>query len=54
MLMEPTKKPKVKFFSTISGLKAEKMINEFLSQRESIEVKSIAMHNYGVMLLYEE
>ncbi|HSL13914.1 MAG TPA: hypothetical protein VK882_06645 [Nitrososphaeraceae archaeon] len=31
--MEPTKKPKVKFFKTVSDLKAEKLINEFLSER---------------------
>ena len=52
--MEPTKKPKVKYFNTIPKLKAEKQINEFLSQKESINVKSITMDSYGVMLLYEE
>ena len=31
--MEPTKKPKVKYFNILSKQKAEKQINEFLSQR---------------------
>ena len=32
----------------------EKVINEFLSQNDSIDVKSISMDDNGVMLLYEE
>jgi len=51
--MEPTKKPKVKYFNAVK-LEAEKQINDFLSQHESIEVKSIAMDDVGVMLLYIE
>ncbi|HSF50773.1 MAG TPA: hypothetical protein VLA74_08450 [Nitrososphaeraceae archaeon] len=51
--MEPTKKPKVKYFNAVKS-EAEKQINDFLSQHESIEVKSIAMDDVGVMLLYIE
>jgi hypothetical protein len=51
--MEPTKKPKVKYFNIVKS-EAEKQINEFLSQHESITIKSIAMDDLGVMLLYEE
>jgi hypothetical protein len=51
--MEPTKKPKVKYFNAVKS-EAEKQINHFLSQHESIEVKSIAMDDVGVMLLYIE
>jgi hypothetical protein len=51
--MVPTKKPKVKYFNVIKS-EAEKQINEFLLQHESISVKSIAMDDLGVMLLYEE
>ncbi len=35
-------------------MEAEKVINEFLSKNDSIDVKSIAMDDNGVMLLYEE
>ncbi len=35
-------------------LEVEKVINEFLSQHESIDVKSIATDDQGIMLLYEE
>ena len=51
--MEPTKKPKVKYFNAVKS-EVEKQINDFLSQHESIEVKSIAMDDVGVMLLYIE
>ena len=51
--MEPTKKPKVKYFLT-DKLEAENVVNEFLSKNESIVVKSIAMDDRRVMLLYEE
>jgi hypothetical protein len=51
--MEPTKKRKVKYF-LIDKIKAEEIINEFLSQNDSIDVKSIAMDDTGVMLLFEE
>ena len=50
--MESTKKPKVKYFLT-GKFEAEQVINEFLSQNDSISVKSIAMDGNGVMLLYE-
>jgi hypothetical protein len=50
--MEPTKKPKVKYFNIVKS-EAEKQINEFLSKHESITVKSIAMDDLGVMLLYD-
>ncbi len=48
------KKPKVKYFMKADKLEVEKVINEFLSQHESIDVKSIAMDDQGIMLLYEE
>jgi hypothetical protein len=51
--MEPTKKSKVKYFSVVKA-EAEKQINEFLSQHDSIDIKSIAIDKSGVMLLYEE
>ena len=51
--MEPTKKPKVKYF-LIDKMESEKIINEFLSQNDSIDVKSISLDENGVMLLYEE
>ena len=52
--MEPTKKPKVKIFTTWSTKKQEKEINEFLSQHESISIKSSACDHGNVWLLYEE
>ena len=52
--MEPTKKSKVKFFKGNSE-KQVKEINDFLSQHESINAKSIAISYEGrVLLLYEE
>jgi hypothetical protein len=47
------KKSKVKYFDVVKS-EAEKQINEFLSQHESRSVKSIAMDDSGVILLYEE
>ena len=52
--MEPQKKPKVIYFLKDNTTEVEKIINEFLSEHESISVKSIAMDQTGVMLLYEE
>jgi hypothetical protein len=52
-MMEPTKKPRVKYFMKTDKIEAEKVINEFLSNNDSIDVKSIAMDDSGVMLLYE-
>ena len=51
--MEPTKKPKLKYFDVVKS-EAEKQINEFLSQNDSIDVKGISMDDTGVMLLFEE
>ncbi|HEX7258710.1 MAG TPA: hypothetical protein VF242_11695 [Nitrososphaeraceae archaeon] len=52
--MEPTKKPKVIYFLKDNSTEVEKVINEFLSEHDSISVKSIAMDESSVMLLYEE
>ncbi|HEX7257037.1 MAG TPA: hypothetical protein VF242_03165 [Nitrososphaeraceae archaeon] len=52
--MEPTKKPKVIYFLKDNSTGVEKIINEFLSEHDSVSVKSIAMDESGVMLLYEE
>ena len=53
--MGPTKKPKVKLFKGINSEKQVKEINDFLSQHESINAKSIAISYEGrVLLLYEE
>ncbi len=51
--MEPTKKPKLKYFNVVKS-EAEKQINEFLSQNDSIDVKNISMDDTGVMLLFED
>ena len=53
-IMEPTKKPKVIYFLKDNSTGVEKIINEFLSEHDSVSVKSIAMDESGVMLLYEE
>lgn len=52
--MEPTKKPKVIYFLKDNSTEVEKVINEFLSEHETVSVKSIAMDERGVILLYEE
>ncbi|HZL22814.1 MAG TPA: hypothetical protein VFC05_05785 [Nitrososphaeraceae archaeon] len=52
--MEPTKKPKVIYFLKDKSTEVEKVINEFLSEHDTVSVKSIAMDEMGVMLLYEE
>ena len=52
--MEPQKKPKVIYFLKDSSTEVEKVINAFLAEHDSISVKSIAMDQTGVMLLYEE
>ena len=46
-IMEPTKKPKLKYFNVVKS-EAVKQINEFLSQNDSIDVKSISMDDTGV------
>jgi ribosomal protein L10 len=53
-IMEPTKKPKVIYFLKDNSTEVEKVINEFLSEHDSISVKSIAMDESSVILLYEE
>ena len=52
--MEPKKKPKVIYFLKDNTTEVEKIINEFLNEHDNISVKSIAMDQMGVMLLYEE
>ncbi|HJT84231.1 MAG TPA: hypothetical protein VJ697_07090 [Nitrososphaeraceae archaeon] len=52
--MEPQKKPKVIYFLKDNTTEVEKIINKFLSEHDDISVKSIAMDQTGVMLLYEE
>ena len=52
--MEPTKKPKAKYFLKDNSTEVEKVINEFLSEHDTVSVKSISMDESGVMLLYEE
>ena len=52
--MEPTKKPKVKYFLKDNSTEVEQIINEFLSEHDTVSVKSISMDESGVMLLYEE
>ena len=52
--MQPTKKPKVIYFLKDKSTEVEKVINEFLSEHDTVSVKSIAMDEMGVMLLYEE
>ncbi len=52
--MEPTKKPKAKYFLKDNSIEVEKVINEFLSEHDTVSVKGIAMDEMGVMLLYEE
>jgi len=46
-------KTKLKYFNVVKS-EAEKQINEFLSQNDSIDVKSISMDDTGVMPLFEE
>jgi len=52
--MEPKKNQKVVYFLKDNTTEVEKVINEFLAEHENISVKSMAMDQMGVMLLYEE
>jgi len=50
--MNPTKKPTVKYLLTYN-YKLRKLLMNFIPN-QSISVKSIAMDDNGVLLLYEE
>ena len=43
-----------KYFLKDNSTEVEKVINEFLSEHDTVSVKGIAMDEMGVMLLYEE
>ena len=49
--MEPTKKPKVKYFLKDHSTEVEQIINEFLSEHETVSLKITSLDDSGVMLL---